>query len=84
MDSYVYKSRKKQELYLFVRKEGDFSAVPPPLLQSFGPPEFVMRLELAPDRKLARSDVSEVMQKLAAEGFYLQLPPPDPIKNPTK
>jgi uncharacterized protein YcgL (UPF0745 family) len=79
MESFVYKSRKKQELYLFVRKEGDFSRVPAPLLQSFGPPEFVMRLELAPERRLARSDVEEVIQKLTSDGFYLQMPPPDPL-----
>lgn len=80
MEAVIYKSRKKQELYLFLRKEGDFSCVPAPLLQSFGPPEWVMRLELTPDRTLARSNVVEVMQKLAVDGFYLQMPPPDPIQ----
>jgi uncharacterized protein YcgL (UPF0745 family) len=79
MECFVYKSRRKNELYLFVRKENDFEAVPPPLMHSFGVPEFVMRLELTPDRKLARSDTSEVIRNLSGQGFHLQLPPTDPV-----
>jgi uncharacterized protein YcgL (UPF0745 family) len=66
-----------------VRKEGDFAGVPAPLLQSFGTAEFVMRLDLSPERKLARSDVEEVMRNLAGQGFHLQMPPTDPTVNPT-
>jgi hypothetical protein len=78
MECFVYKSRKKSELYLFVKKEGEFESVPAPLMQSFGTPEFVMRLELEADRKLARSDTQEVMRSLDEKGFFLQMPPQDP------
>ena len=33
------------------------------------------RLELTPDRKLARENAAEVMQNLGARGFHLQFPP---------
>jgi len=82
MECFVYKSRKKSELYLFVPKEGNFEKVPAPLLQGFGTPEFVMRLELTPERKLARSDAAEVIQNLQTQGFHLQMPPPDPALQP--
>lgn len=75
----IYKSNRKLETYLFLREKDDFSDVPEILLKGFGPPEFVMELELTPQRKLARSDIGEVMHNLRENGYFLQMPPPDPL-----
>ena len=75
MKSYVYRSTRKQELYLFVTTEGNFEPVPGPVMKAFGQAEFVFELELSPERTLARSDVNEVMRSLRAQGFYVQMPP---------
>ena len=45
------------------------------LKRAFGRPTFVMRLELTPERKLARVPVLDVVESLTRQGYYLQLPP---------
>jgi len=75
MQSYIYKSLKKDELYLYLQKKDDFSALPEPLLNSFGKIEFVMELEITPERKLAREDVNKVLLGLQEKGFFVQMPP---------
>jgi len=75
MQSYIYKSLKKDELYLYLQKKDDFSIIPEPLLNSFGKIEFVMELEITPERKLAREDVTKVIAGLQEKGFFVQMPP---------
>lgn len=62
-------------MYLYVTEENGFDRVPTLLLEQFGPPEFVIQLDLHDNRKLAREDVTMVMNNLVAHGFHLQLPP---------
>ena len=71
----IYKSTRKEEMYLYLTEEEKFDHVPEILLKSFGEPVFVMELELSQDRQLARADIVVVMQSLKDEGFYLQIPP---------
>lgn len=76
MKSWIYRSPRKQELYIFLAAKDDFEKVPGPVMKAFGTPEFVFELELSPERRLARSDVNEVMRSLREQGFYVQMPPP--------
>ncbi len=73
----VYKSRKKTGAYLFVERRDDFSRVPAALRELLGPPQFLMLLRLDTGRPLAFSDTATLMAALKAQGFYLQLPPPE-------
>ena len=75
MQCFIYKSLKKDELYLYLDKKDDFSAVPEALLQSLGGLAFVMELNLSPERKLAREDVAKVMAGIQSKGFFVQMPP---------
>ena len=70
----IYKSRKKNDTYLYVSKKDDFSQVPKALLGVLGEPVYVMDLELTPERKLARENVLEVMKNLSNQGWHLQMP----------
>jgi uncharacterized protein len=72
---WIYKSPRQEEMYLFLATEAGFDALPPALLERFGPPVFVMELALHPGRKLAREDAVKVIANLEARGFHLQLPP---------
>lgn len=72
----IYKSSKKEEMYLYVAKRDDFSRVPSELMSVFGKPQFVMLFNLTGAKSLARAVNSEVQQKIENDGFYLQLPPP--------
>lgn len=72
---WVYKSPRKDEMYLYLAADGGFDAIPEALLKQFGQPIFVMELELHTERNLAREDVSKVMANLQNQGFHLQMPP---------
>ncbi|HAG95027.1 MAG: hypothetical protein CMK83_15985 [Pseudomonadales bacterium] len=71
----VYRSPKKEGMYIYVPKQEPFEQVPEALLQSFGTPGHVMDLLLTADRSLARVDVKLVMQGIQQNGYYLQMPP---------
>ncbi|MCC7280146.1 MAG: YcgL domain-containing protein [Chromatiaceae bacterium] len=72
---WIYKSPRKEEMYLYLATQEGFAALPPALLEHFGPPVFVMELALHPERRLAREDVVKVMANLDTQGFHLQMPP---------
>ncbi|MCW8876643.1 MAG: YcgL domain-containing protein [Kangiellaceae bacterium] len=71
----VYRSNKKDEMYLYLVKKDDFSCVPEPLLKAFGQPQFAMQLNLAKRDKLSRVNINDVKQHLEQEGYFLQMPP---------
>lgn len=77
MECAIYRSNKKADTYLYVQKEGDFSRVPSDLLRLLGELQFVMTLDLTPNRTLAQVDPAQVRQQLETQGYYLQLPPSD-------
>ena len=72
---WVYRSPRKQEMYLYLAEEDAFDKVPDELLQSFGEPILVIGLELSAERQLAREDVNQVMHNLRTQGYHLQMPP---------
>jgi len=71
----IYRSPKKEGMYLYVEKAAGLSKVPAALTQIFGEPEHAMTLALKPGRKLANADYDEVVSKIQSDGFYLQMPP---------
>ena len=75
MQCFIYKSRKNDFLYLYIDKKDDFSKVPEALFNHFGKMDFVMELELSPERKFAREDAGKIIECLKEQGFFVQLPP---------
>ena len=71
----VYKSPRRQEMYLYVARDRGLECVPEVLLQQFGEPQPVMQLLLKAERKLARVAVEDVMASLREQGYFLQMPP---------
>ncbi|MEH6635069.1 MAG: YcgL domain-containing protein [Halioglobus sp.] len=71
----VFKSSRKQEMYLYVEKARGLVDVPEVLMTQFGEPQSVMIILLGDGRKLARADVAEVLSGITEYGFYLQMPP---------
>jgi len=74
-DCWIYKSPRKEEMYLYVNQQDNFDEVPEALLKQFGIPVFVMQLSLSADRKLARENAETVIASLKDQGFHLQMPP---------
>ena len=75
MHAFVYKSLKKADTYVYLAARDGFARLPEPLRAQLGNLQFVLDVELTPQRKLAREDVAVVREHLAARGFHLQFPP---------
>ena len=75
MQSFIYKSLRKPDTYLYLRKRDDFAVLPEAVRAPLGELVFVMELALTGDRKLARADAAVVRLNLATHGFHLQFPP---------
>ena len=71
----VFRSDKKEGMYLYVPKAASMADLPEALMTTFGEPGHVMDLLLTPERKLARANVQDVLAALNAPGYYLQMPP---------
>ncbi|MGH8446805.1 MAG: YcgL domain-containing protein [Solimonas sp.] len=71
----VYRCAIQDQMYLYLRADLPPDALPEELRRRTGPLTRVMALELTPERKLARADVARVIERLASEGYYLQMPP---------
>lgn len=71
----VYRCASQAEMYLYVRAGLPADQLPEALRKRTGALTQVMTLQLTPERKLARVDAAKVRERLAAEGYYLQLPP---------
>jgi len=71
----IYKSLRKEGIYLYVEKNQALSQIPEPLLKTFGQPKHTFDLLLHPERTLSRVDVMEVMEAIKTQGYYLQIPP---------
>ncbi len=70
----VYKTAKKEGMYLYVPKKDDFSAVPEALMNHFGHPQLVMMLPVH-KRKALGVDKQKLLEAMDEPGFYLQMPP---------
>ena len=75
----VYKGSRITETYLYLARGAEEKIVPSELLDRFGALEAVINLELTPGTTLARANAEEVIAAIDSEGFYLQLPPAEPL-----
>lgn len=72
----VFKSSRKDEMYLYVDKRQGLSEVPELLMETFGKPVPVFTMLLTADKKLSRVQATDVVEGIKDKGFYLQMPPP--------
>lgn len=71
----VYKSSKRDGMYLYVDKVVGLTKVPAALLDIFGRPAHAMDMPLKAGRDLAQITGEKLREELATKGFYLQMPP---------
>ncbi len=73
----IYKSPKKDDMYLYLLKADQLRKIPGVLSTLFGKPKHVMDILLTPERQLARVEARQVIQALNTQGYYLQMPAPE-------
>ena len=71
----VFRSPRREGMYVYIPREGSPSDLPASLLEYFGQPVHALDLVLTPERKLARADIADVIAAIQAQGFFLQMPP---------
>ncbi|MEM6301678.1 MAG: YcgL domain-containing protein [Pseudomonadota bacterium] len=70
----VFRSPRKEGMYLYVAKTDGLTRVPEALLKSFGTPVPALSFVLDQDRTLAHADPKDVYERLTSDGYYLQMP----------
>ncbi|MBF7682741.1 YcgL domain-containing protein [Acinetobacter sp. B5B] len=81
----IYRSSKKEEMYVYVvadqhdnqvvEEKDPLDVLPEAMRKAFGRATFVMHLALTEERKLARANVLHVLDSLQTKGFFIQMPP---------
>lgn len=74
MKCFVYRSSKKDGLYVYLSDPEAITTLPEPVMNQLGTPEPALTFELTPDRKLGSEDANEVLSNLETQGFHLQMP----------
>ena len=80
MNCQIFRSKKKDETYLFLASDQSFEDLPEDLRATFGEPVYVMALQLSSKSKLARVETLSVLKSLREQGYFLQLPPKLPVE----
>ena len=71
MQAYVYKSLRKPDTYVYLRKRDDFAVMPDPVRLPLGELAFVLEVALTPERRLAQADAA-VAQAAVLLGAFRQ------------
>lgn len=74
MHTYVYRSTKKDGLYLYLPNTIDKCELPDAVMQQMGEPELSLSFMLTADRKLGQEDPTTVISNLQSQGFHVQMP----------
>ncbi|MFQ1017066.1 YcgL domain-containing protein [Gilliamella sp. BG7] len=77
---YIYRSTKKENSYLYMEHENDFSTIPEKVMSIFGSPVFVMKVLLDGKRKFVVGTATEIEEKIKTDGFFLQMLKEDDFK----
>lgn len=72
----IYKSVKKEGMYLYVSKEKGLTKIPDALLGLFGAPILVTHMLVSEEKKFAKFTAEDLLSTLDEKGFYLQMPEP--------
>ena len=72
----IYRSPRRDEMYLYIEKLKGLKDLPEALLEVFGKPIHVMDMLVRPESKLSRVEAPKVLEDIASKGYFLQMPPP--------
>lgn len=77
MQCYVFRSSKKEGMYIYLPNKEQLESLPEPVKKQLGEPEFALEFELTPERKLGYENATDVIANLESQGFHLQMPKDD-------
>lgn len=71
----VFRSARREGMYLIVDRARGLADVPEALLGQFGRAEPSLVFRLHAERRLAYAEAPAVLEAIERQGFYLQMPP---------
>ena len=74
MQCFVYRSSKKDGLYVYLADEDGLGKLPEPVQKQLGEAEFAMTLDLSKRTSLGHENISTVRENLGNQGFHIQMP----------
>jgi len=74
MQVYIYRSEKREGLYVYVADKDMLSQLPEAVQQQLGNAEFSLQMDLTAERKLVQEDAATVLDNISKNGFHLQMP----------
>ena len=80
VDVVVYRSSRRAETYLYLPAVAEYADLPDALREHFGEATAFLEFVLHAEKTLAQADAVTVLDALAGQGFYIQLPPGDDQK----
>jgi len=75
MLSYIYRSEKKADCYIYINQPKESADLPGIVEKTLGDLTFVMELEITEESKLAQVEAEQVLAAMRHQGFYIQMPP---------
>lgn len=73
----VFRSARREGMYLIVDRARGLADVPEALLTRFGRAEPSLVFKLDAERPMAQAEAPAVLEAIERQGFYLQMPPPE-------
>lgn len=75
MQCFVYRSSKKEGLYVYVSKKDQLQLLPDPVLQQLGDnAELALTFDLDSGMTLGSENPAEVLSNLSQQGYHIQMP----------
>ena len=84
MECSVYKGKRKPDHYVFLPTATSIHDIPESIQQMMGEMEHVMKLDISPVTKLAKSDPVDILNMINEKGFFIQIPPKTEINLDTE
>ncbi|MEM7207376.1 MAG: YcgL domain-containing protein [Pseudomonadota bacterium] len=70
----VYRSERKDGLYVFTSADSELGDLPEDLRQQVAPLTLALEIDLEADSKLSRENPQTVLANIATQGYHLQMP----------
>ncbi len=70
----VYRSNKKDGMYLFLQNKDILNELPDIVVKQLGEIDFSFEFELDESRKLSNANPADVIKAIEEQGFYIQMP----------
>lgn len=71
---HVYRSSKKEGLYVYVLEDAGLDHLPDPVMKQLGEPTLALTVDLSKRTSLGQENIAEVRGNLESQGFHIQMP----------